>query len=750
MQRFGAPLEAWTHFADTLGLTADLLPVVSNPHAEISPNSKVKAIGKTPSIYNRQRQVAGLPEWTRLAATEHLVRRWASEPDYGICIQTRAVRAFDIDVADPVKAQAIAAAIVQITGALPLRFRSNSGKRLLAFTYHRPLTKRFVPVDGGIVEILGDGQQFIAAGAHIDSKLGFEGAFYEWAGDMPKNFPVLNGEQVDKVWAMLTTIFATGEPRIAREKRKGSADPELIVHDDVADWLVEKWETYDVGPDGQVFIECPFADTHTADSGPTATAYFPAGTGGFARGHFVCLHAHCTEREDQDYLTATGYAVAQFANLDAGGSAGNAGASEAGPDTASGADVAEQTATLPAVARQASDQSLWPPLIRDKSGRIDPTAENLFLAIADGGMIHKHVAYDAFTDNIVWAPFDRPKISAAWRNFGDADMIALRIELERRGFKPMGKDLLRDAIHAAAHENRIDTAIEWIGRLNWDGVPRIDTFAIDCWGWEDTPYARAVSCYVWTAMAGRVLQPGVRADMAPILVGVQGIKKTTAIQMMVPHEDAYAEIKLTDKDDDLSRKLRGKLVGELEELRGLNTRAIEEIKAFVSRRREAWIPKYKEFEAFFWRRCILIGSTNDDEFLSDPTGERRWLPGECGQLDIDYLISVRDQLWAEGALRFQVAGVEWEAAERLAPAEHGRFKVTDSWQRAISSWLETPQIGGALPLDKGYVSTHEILFAALGVSNAQQNRGHELRVIRALRAMGFRAIENGDGKVYTR
>jgi predicted P-loop ATPase len=251
-------------------------------------------------------------------------------------------------------------------------------------------------------------------------------------------------------------------------------------------------------------------------------------------------------------------------------------------------------------------------------------------------------------------------------------------------------------------------------------------------------------------MAGRVLQPGVRADMAPILVGVQGIKKTTAIQMMVPHEDAYAEIKLTDKDDDLSRKLRGKLVGELEELRGLNTRAIEEIKAFVSRRREAWIPKYKEFEAFFWRRCILIGSTNDDEFLSDPTGERRWLPGECGQLDIDYLISVRDQLWAEGALRFQVAGVEWEAAERLAPAEHGRFKVTDSWQRAISSWLETPQIGGALPLDKGYVSTHEILFAALGVSNAQQNRGHELRVIRALRAMGFRAIENGDGKVYTR
>lgn len=747
-QRFGASDEAWDHFAYELGLTADLLPVVSNPNAEISPNSKMKALGKTPSMYNRQRLVIGLPEWSRLQATEHMIQRWKSEADYGICIQTRAVRAFDIDVADPLKAGAIAAQLTQITGPLPVRFRSNSGKRLLPFMYHRPLTKRAVPVDGGMVEILADGQQFIAAGTHPS------GEPYEWMGGFPKPIPVITGEQFEQAWLLLSSILATGDPKIAREKRKGSADPDLVVHDDVADWLVEKWETYDVGSEGQVFIQCPFEAEHTSDSGPTATAYFPAGTGGYARGHFVCLHAHCNGREDQDYLDATGFNAAQFSDLTGGGGTG-----AAAPDldpvhglarqhTGEG-ELGANTPGDATLAATPNGQAAWPGMIRDRGGKIESTAENLFAAIQQGGMIYRHIAHDAFTDNIVWLPYGAPKTN--WRNFDDAEMIAVRIELERRGFKPMGKDLLRDSIYAAARANRVDTAIDWLSKLRWDGVPRIDTFAIDVWGWTDTPYSRSVGAYLWTALAGRVLEPGVRADMAPILIGLQGLKKTTTVQMMVPFEDQYAEVKLTDNDDDLARKLRGKLVGELEELRGLNTRAIEEIKAFVTRRFEQWVPKYKEFATSYARRCIFIGTGNEDEFLNDPTGERRWLPGQCGVVDVDLLIETRDQLWAEGAMRFAMNGVEWQDAERLAPIEHTRFKITDSWERAIRQWLELPGVGGVLPEDKGFVTIHEILFAALGVATSQVTRSHEARVMKALRAIGFKAVENGEeGKVYIR
>lgn len=744
MQRFGAVPETWDHFADKLKLEADLLPVVSNPHALISDRSMMKAIGKTPSIYNNAGKVTGIPKWTQIVATEHSIQRWKSVDDYGICIQTRAVRAFDIDVPDMDRAIAIATAIEKTIGmVLPLRSRGVSGKRLLAFRYNRPLTKRVVPVEGGMVELLGDGQQFIAAGMHP------EGEPYIWAGGLPEIIPVLTNEQLEAAWDMLCSLFATGEPRIARERRAGSG-ADLDVHDEVADWLLENWETYDVGNAGQLFIECPFATEHTTDSGPSGTAYYPAGTGGYSQGHFVCLHAHCAGREDRDYLDATGYSLAQFADLgaEAGSVSESAGKSELVRPPSHDLDVVVPAGMavvvepiVYAVPATPEEAGRWPRMLRNKKNQIEASAENLTNALIHGGMCFRRIVYDAFTDELCWASIFEPFGQEKWRRFTDATMVDVRVELERRGFKPgFSKEILRECLHAAARRNTIDTAMEWLSRIAWDGTPRIERFAIDCWGWADSDYSRAVGRYVWTALAGRVIQPGVRCDMAPILVGVQGIKKTTSIQAMVPHEDMYAEIKLDDRDDDISRKLRGKLIGELEELRGLNSRALEEIKAFVSRRRESWVPKYKEFESFFWRRNLFVGTTNDTGFLADPTGERRWLPGFSEFVDVDRIIAERDQLWAEGAAEFLMEGVAWEDAERLAEIEHPRFKANDSWERAIIMWLGTEIIGGAKPMDKGYVAAGEVM-SALGISTGQQNRGHELRVERALKHLGFKEIE---------
>ena len=85
--RWGATPEEWNHFA-CLGLTADLLPVVSNPHAKVSTKSKMKSLGKTPSRYYGA-LVGGFAEWTQHQTTTQELSAWAKEPDYGICLQTR-------------------------------------------------------------------------------------------------------------------------------------------------------------------------------------------------------------------------------------------------------------------------------------------------------------------------------------------------------------------------------------------------------------------------------------------------------------------------------------------------------------------------------------------------------------------------------------------------------------------------------------------------------------------------------------
>ena len=69
-KQWGAPPQCWDHFDLVLGLTEDLLPVVSNLEATIDPKSKMKELGKTPSRYNAQRNAVGIPEWTMASASK--------------------------------------------------------------------------------------------------------------------------------------------------------------------------------------------------------------------------------------------------------------------------------------------------------------------------------------------------------------------------------------------------------------------------------------------------------------------------------------------------------------------------------------------------------------------------------------------------------------------------------------------------------------------------------------------------------
>ena len=206
----------------------------------------------------------------------------------------------------------------------------------------------------------------------------------------------------------------------------------------------------------------------------------------------------------------------------------------------------------------------------------------------------------------------------AWRPLTDVDYGALRAGFERRGFKPVPAEIMKTAVEMVAHQRRFDSAIEWAGTLKWDGVSRINNSLSRYLGCADTPYTRAVGAYLWTALAGRCLVPGIKADMALILVSPeQGKRKTSVIEAIAPYPDAFVEVSLEHRDEDMSRKMRGKLVAEIAEMRGLKGRDSEAVKAWVSRRREEWTPKYKEFATTYERRLVLIGTANEMGLLSD-------------------------------------------------------------------------------------------------------------------------------------
>jgi predicted P-loop ATPase len=303
-------------------------------------------------------------------------------------------------------------------------------------------------------------------------------------------------------------------------------------------------------------------------------------------------------------------------------------------------------------------------------------------------------------------------------------------------------EIARSAVSLVSRRAAFDSAHAWASALVWDGVPRIDTAMSRYFRTEDTPYTRAVGAYLFTAAGGRAITTGpLQCDMAVILVGLQGARKTSAVAALAPTPAAFGEVNLAKSDDDVARRLRGKLIVEWAEMRGLVGRDLEGIKAWTTRRTESWVPKYKEFETTFVRRCIVIGTANTTELLDDPTGERRWLPTIAGEVDVEALELDRDQLWAEGVQRFRASGVAWQEAERLARGEHAAFKVSDEWTGAIVEWLDrtpVPKMGekpsetpnGERPFELRTV-THE----ALPVSQVTKREAD--RVGKILRNLGY-------------
>lgn len=696
---WGATVADWQHFAQQLGLESDLLPVVSNPHAKISAQSKMRDLGKTPSRYDKAGRVVGVPKWTQHVATDNDVRRWAAVSDLGICLQTRVARAIDIDIADPVAAQRVLD-LIGLTASLPMRRRASSGKCLLAFRMPGEFAKRVIRTPDGIIEFLATGQQFIAVGTHPS------GDRYEWVDadgvlGLPAEVPELTPAEFEVLWRALVDVFALpdGESRA----RNGMVPTRPRIASDLQDptvaWLDENDWVTGYERDGRVDVRCPWEDGHSTDSGPTSTSYFPAGVGGFAQGHFRCLHASCQTRTDGDFLEAVGYTASDFDVVET---------------------VANATVDIP-----------LPAFERNRAGRPVATLMNAVLACRRPDIVGVRIAYDEFKAALLIGPE-----GGEWRTITDNDYTALRLTLAGKKHEPIGREMIRDAVMLVAEQNKIDTAVDWAKRLRWDGVERIDRFFTDCFGVQDTAYARAVSRYLWTALAARCLQPGVKADMVPVLIGLQGVGKTTSIEALCPIDDAFAEVDLTEKDDDIARLMRGKLVAEIAELRGLASRDADSIKAWVSRRVEEWTPKYKEFVTRYPRRAVCIGTGNNGGFLDDDTGERRWLPLTVGQVDVERIRRERDQLWAEGAMVFGLEGIAWQDAQSLAVHEHGKYKVGDVWSERIAAWLGDDEMDGGLRAD-GVVRMLDVLVSCLGIPVAKITRKDELRVGKVLRMLGF-------------
>lgn len=706
--RIGAELTDWDAFT-ALGLTEDLLPVVSDTSLQISPRSRIGKAGKTPSIVNSEGHIVGLSKWTERRTRPNEVKQWAKDGRLGVCLQTREVRAFDVDIGDSTISAQVRGLIELLAGGLPCRWRRNSGKLLLAFRMPGEFKKQQIHTEHGVIEFLATGQQFIAAGTHPS------GTRYEWE-NLGDAIPELSEDEFLAVWQVLSDTYGNGEKVNQARTLTSHDDPVMGMSEDdirqllaVLDPVMPYGEWLKVGQ--AIHHESRGAWCHLWDAWSQDGEYPGADVIEYKWGTF----GH-----------SSGAVVTAKTLLHM------AGQTDSGK-TVAGAVRAAKPEEFP-IEVSAPGEPVWPAFTRHKD-KIETTISNVTLALDCQDFSGVRFGRDNFKDAVMVAW----NCVGQWRPLKDTDYTQVRIQLERRGIKAPGRELVRDAALRVAEQNEFDSALEWGNGLVWDGVPRVDTFMSRYFNTEISPYAMAVGRYMWTALAGRLLTPGEEVHMAVVLVGAQGSGKSRGVRALAPEPDSYVEINLEHRDDNLSRALRGKLVGELGELRGLQTMQGEAIKAWISRSFEEWTPKYMEFATKFPRRLVLIGTTNQDDFLADDTGERRWLPIRVGATDLEGIERDRDQLWAEAMVLYRQAGVQWLDAQALAVEEHSAFKTTDPWSEPVRNWLMQGVMDDMEGPPKGSYpfKTENVMHGALGLDSKAQGIKEQKRVARVLRGLGY-------------
>ena len=669
----------------------DLLPYLADPSIKMSPGSRVTPGDKTPGYIKPETGLGvGMLAWPSHKASDNNIIEWRADNRLGVCLICREFRAIDIDISDEGKALEVEGAIREFLGTpglkMPLRTRQGSGKRALLYRIADApgkLRKWRIPTPDGVVEFLFDKQQTVVAGRHP------AGARYEWPEGFPtrENVPTIEMQDLIALIAMVKREFGSEDfdrewgitvlPEIAKGKPQDAPD------DPAVKFLLENDLVIDYASDGGIYVRCPWEHEHTGPTKFDAAKYFPAGLNRPDAG-FNCFHAHCTGRDHHAFLEQIGYVADEFEVVEAQG---------------------KHVESRPRFT------------YRGSSGIIEASLDNVVKALSWRDGLGIHLVYDKFRDAIIY----RTQGSPEWQELTDDSYTAFRLRLTAIGMDAtIPKQHVIDAVSYVAKKNAIDSAQEWLGAKRWDGAQRLRHFHTRVLGIEDSPYHRAVVMYLWTALAGRVLEPGVKADMAVVLTGAQGLRKSTLVEVIAPTPAEYAAVTLTERDADLARLLRGKLVAEWDELRGLETRDAEAIKGWMTHRFDEWVPKFKEFGTVRPRRFVLIGTNNRARFLTDPTGSRRFLPLALTQtIDTEYVIANRDQLWAEAAHLFQHGGIRWQDAERLAGSARRGAELLDGWTGAICDWLAEQGTDGH---STAWIANRAVLIPIPAVNRTAQDR----------------------------
>ena len=331
-------------------------------------------------------------------------------------------------------------------------------------------------------------------------------------------------------------------------------------------------------------------------------------------------------------------------------------------------------------------------MTKDGSGKFEKTINNAVIVLENDPLLKGKIATDEFAScgmALGKLPWDEREGKHRWTDVDDAGYYRY-LEMF---YGLSGREKLDNALKIVSAQNRVNDVKRYLQGLTWDGVRRVDTILPDYLGAEDNAYTRAVMRKSLCAAVARAVIGGVKFDYMPILVGPQGIGKSTLLSIL--GKEWFSDSLTTFEGKEAAELIQGTWINEVGELTAFTKQENQIIKQFLSKTDDIYRAAYGRRTEKYPRRCVFFGTSNDSEFLKDATGNRRFWPVDVGlrpakrsvwnQLPLEV-----DQIWAEAYLYWQMGESLFlsKEIERLAESAQKEHRESSGKEGIIQDFLD--------------------------------------------------------------
>lgn len=296
--------------------------------------------------------------------------------------------------------------------------------------------------------------------------------------------------------------------------------------------------------------------------------------------------------------------------------------------------------------------------------------------------------------------YNTVKLANEYRRRGDDRFATLTERVSNSLYIDMHKTLYNeiskqkfDTYLTSEYIPKFDPYEEYFKGLEWDGQDHIKEL-VSYLDIEETP---ALYGFYWMFKKWLVrcvkcaLEDNYFNKQILVFVGdEQNTGKTTFCRWLCPPplREYFSQEENKDKDEKI--QLVSNFLILYDELVKLNKAGLEEVKAMMSKDTIKFRPPYARREETFPRRCSFIGNTNHLQFLTDETGNVRFLCFRLKKINFDYKKKVDiNQVWAQAYHLYQSAfECDMKRDEIEAQREYcKRFFVTTTEHDMIIEYL---------------------------------------------------------------